>query len=183
MKSSNEHTSAIHNWAGQVEHGLALDIGDSVEILEECEQWYRGTCSRRPRSIGIFPKTYIHLKDVSKIDPVVAECTQVLREWSEISKRVFVKHVNLVGLPMQTFFVKTETFPLAGLFTFRKGIKLNCSQFIPTKKGPRQLPAQPDTHIDAVAIQPPKRTIECNTDAGPNVGATTESHVDHRRLQ
>lgn len=95
------HT-AIHNYPGQVEHGLPLDIGDSVEILEECEKWYRGTCSRRPRAIGIFPKTYIHLKDVSKIDPVVAECTQVLREWSEISKRVFVKHANLVSLSGKT---------------------------------------------------------------------------------
>lgn len=85
---------AIHNWNGNVPHGLELDVGDSVEILEECTQWYRGTCSRKPRLIGIFPKSYIHLRDVAKIDPVVAECTQVLREWSEIWKRLYV--VNII---------------------------------------------------------------------------------------
>ncbi|GAB0093644.1 Dedicator of cytokinesis, N-terminal domain [Sergentomyia squamirostris] len=83
--------SAIHNWHGDVRHGLPLDVGDSVEILEECGPWFRGTCPRRPRLVGLFPKSYIHIKDLSKVDPVVAECTQVLREWSEIWKRLFVE--------------------------------------------------------------------------------------------
>lgn len=85
---------AIHNWHGNVQHGLALDVGDSVEILEECTNWYRGTSSRKPRQIGIFPKSFIYIKDPSKTDPVVAECTQVLREWSEIWKRLYVVSVN-----------------------------------------------------------------------------------------
>lgn len=76
-----------------MKYGLQLDVGDSVEILEECAKWYRGTCSRKPRCVGIFPKSYIHLKDLSKLDPVVAECTQVLREWSEIWKRLYVVSV------------------------------------------------------------------------------------------
>lgn len=82
--------TAIHNWHGDVNHGLALDVGDFVEILEECGPWFRGTCTRKPRAIGLFPKSYIHLKDLSKTDPVVAECTQVLREWSEIWKTCFL---------------------------------------------------------------------------------------------
>lgn len=82
--------AAIHNWHGDVRHGLELDVGDSVEILEECGAWFRGTCPRKPRMVGVFPKSYIHLKDASKTDPVVAECTQVLREWSEIWKRIYV---------------------------------------------------------------------------------------------
>lgn len=82
--------TAIHNWHGDVQCGLPLDVGDSVEILEECGDWYRGTCPRRPRTVGLFPKSYIHIKDLSKTDPVVAECTQVLREWSEIWKQLFV---------------------------------------------------------------------------------------------
>jgi dedicator of cytokinesis protein 3 len=73
-----------------VNHGLALDVGDFVEIFEENGAWWRGICTRKPRKIGIFPKSYIHLKDASKEDPVVAECTQVLREWSEIWKKLFV---------------------------------------------------------------------------------------------
>ncbi|XP_073817677.1 dedicator of cytokinesis spg [Musca autumnalis] len=88
--SNNKYGVAIHNWHGDVRCGLALDVGDSVEILEECPHWFRGTCPRKSRAVGIFPKTYIHIKDLSKIDPVVAECTQVLREWSEIWKKLFV---------------------------------------------------------------------------------------------
>lgn len=57
-------------------HGLALDVGDFVEICEENGPWLRGTCARKPRLIGIFPKSYVHIKDPSKEDLVVAECTQ-----------------------------------------------------------------------------------------------------------
>ncbi|XP_052865732.1 dedicator of cytokinesis protein 3 isoform X1 [Anopheles cruzii] len=89
--TSNKHGVAIHNWHGDVIHGLALDVGDCVEILEETTYWFRGTCPRKPRKVGLFPKSYIHLKDLSKVDPVVAECTLVLREWSEIWKRLFVE--------------------------------------------------------------------------------------------
>lgn len=83
-------SKAIHNWAGEVNHGLALDVGDFVEIFEESGAWWRGICSRKPREMGIFPKSYIHVKDLSREDPVVAECTQVLREWSEIWQKLFV---------------------------------------------------------------------------------------------
>ena len=85
---------AIHNWHGNVQHGLDLDVGDFVEILEECGPWYRGTCPRKPRVVGIFPKSYIHIKDLTRTDAVVAECTQVLREWSEIWKRLYVVSVR-----------------------------------------------------------------------------------------
>ncbi|XP_031632350.1 dedicator of cytokinesis protein 3 isoform X2 [Contarinia nasturtii] len=87
---NNKYGVAIHNWQGNVQYGIALDVGDSVEILEECSQWYRGTNLRKPRCIGIYPKSYVYLKDPAKIDPVVAECTQVLREWSEIWKKLYV---------------------------------------------------------------------------------------------
>ncbi|EAT36683.1 AAEL011257-PA [Aedes aegypti] len=83
--------TTIHNWHGDVTHGLALDVGDCVEILEETTHWFRGTCPRKPRKVGLFPKTYIHLKDLAKVDPVVGECTLVLREWSEIWKKLFVE--------------------------------------------------------------------------------------------
>uniref|UniRef100_A0A6P4FAD5 Dedicator of cytokinesis protein 3 isoform X1 n=1 Tax=Drosophila rhopaloa TaxID=1041015 RepID=A0A6P4FAD5_DRORH len=90
IPSNNKYGVAIHNWHGDVRFGLALDVGDSVDIVEECKYWYRGSCPRKSRAVGLFPKTYINIKDLSKIDPVVAECTQVLREWSEIWKRLYV---------------------------------------------------------------------------------------------
>ncbi|XP_055698123.1 dedicator of cytokinesis protein 3 isoform X2 [Phlebotomus papatasi] len=91
VPTNNKYGVAIHNWHGDVRCGLPLDVGDSVEILEECGPWFRGTCPRRPRVVGLFPKSYIHIKDLNKVDPVVAECTQVLREWSEIWKKLFVE--------------------------------------------------------------------------------------------
>lgn len=87
---SSHPLSAIHNWHGEVRYGLPLDVGDSVEILEECGEWFRGVYLRKPRTVGIFPKSYVHLKEASKTDPVVTECTQVLREWAEIWKNLFV---------------------------------------------------------------------------------------------
>lgn len=96
---------AIHNWQGNERHGLELYVGDSVEIQEECTEWYRGTSSRKPRVVGIFPKSYIHLKDASKIDPVVAECTQVLREWSGIWKQLYV-----VSARKQIFFSRGSLY-------------------------------------------------------------------------
>jgi dedicator of cytokinesis protein 3 len=87
--------AAIHSWNGNVKHGLPLDVGDFVEIFEEYGNWWRGSCTRKPRSIGIFPKTYIHLKDSTKEDPIVAECTQVLKEWSEIWKKLYVVGGNV----------------------------------------------------------------------------------------
>jgi dedicator of cytokinesis protein 3 len=29
--------SAIYNWEGDTRYGLSLEIGDTVQILEECE--------------------------------------------------------------------------------------------------------------------------------------------------
>lgn len=81
--------AAIHNWHGKTNYGLSLDVGDFVEITEEFGEWYRGNCTRK-RSTGIFPKSFIHMKDLSKADPVVTECTQVLREWSELWKKCYV---------------------------------------------------------------------------------------------
>ncbi|KAL1378805.1 hypothetical protein pipiens_015335 [Culex pipiens pipiens] len=83
-------SKTIHNWHGDVTHGLALDVGDFVEILEETTHWFRGTCPRKPRKVGLFPKTYIQAR-TAKLDPVVGECTLVLREWSEIWKKLFVE--------------------------------------------------------------------------------------------
>lgn len=85
---------AIHNWNGNVNFGLPLDVGDCVEILEEYGLWFRGSCPRKLRKIGIFPKTFVQIKDITKGDPIVAECTQVLREWSDIWKRLYVVRLS-----------------------------------------------------------------------------------------
>ncbi|KAK9500516.1 hypothetical protein O3M35_001766 [Rhynocoris fuscipes] len=98
---------AIYNWKGEVRYGLPLEIGDTVQIFEECEGWYRGYATKNRSIKGIFPASFIHIKP-HKIetlhndgkyscepvtpaeDPVICEVTQVLREWNAIWKNLFV---------------------------------------------------------------------------------------------
>uniref|UniRef100_A0A4W4E9R0 Dedicator of cytokinesis 4b n=1 Tax=Electrophorus electricus TaxID=8005 RepID=A0A4W4E9R0_ELEEL len=74
---------------GMVQHGLPLEIGDTVQILEKCE----GTNS-----------LYIHLKIahiknkgqfetvVPTEDSVITEMTATLREWGTMWKQLYVKN-------------------------------------------------------------------------------------------
>ncbi|XP_059148668.1 dedicator of cytokinesis protein 1-like isoform X3 [Physella acuta] len=94
---------AIYNYKEDGEHRLALDIGDTVHILEETDDWYRGFVVKNKSKKGIFPKNYIFLKEASvhvsgpnetitsKEPPLVIELTNVLREWHAIWKQMFVE--------------------------------------------------------------------------------------------
>uniref|UniRef100_A0A8C6SNR2 Dedicator of cytokinesis 3 n=1 Tax=Neogobius melanostomus TaxID=47308 RepID=A0A8C6SNR2_9GOBI len=80
---------AICNFRGSVNQGLALEVGETVHILEKCE---------------VFPATYIHLKKaivtnrgphetvVPLEDPIVTEVTSTLQEWAVLWKQLYVKH-------------------------------------------------------------------------------------------
>nr|XP_031541988.1 dedicator of cytokinesis protein 3-like [Vicugna pacos] len=52
----------ICSFRGSVPQGLVLEIGETVQILEKCEGWYRGVSTKKPNVKGIFPANYIHLK-------------------------------------------------------------------------------------------------------------------------
>lgn len=54
--------SAIYNWKGDTRFGLPLEIGDTIQILEEYEGWYRGFATKNRAHKGIFPQSYIFLK-------------------------------------------------------------------------------------------------------------------------
>ncbi|XP_055899924.1 dedicator of cytokinesis protein 1-like isoform X3 [Biomphalaria glabrata] len=94
---------AIYNFHDDGEHRLALDIGDTVQILEETDDWFRGFAIKNKTKKGIFPRNYIFLKEASvfvsgaqetvtsKEHPLVIELTNVLREWHAIWKQMFVE--------------------------------------------------------------------------------------------
>ncbi|XP_060529581.1 dedicator of cytokinesis protein 3 isoform X2 [Cylas formicarius] len=94
---------AIYNYKGDTRFGLPLEIGETVQILEECPGWYRGFSTKNRALKGIFPHSYVHLKQckvdneglfesvVPVEDPVVREVTLVLREWGRIWKGIFVE--------------------------------------------------------------------------------------------
>uniref|UniRef100_A0A6I8SKC6 Dedicator of cytokinesis protein 4 n=1 Tax=Xenopus tropicalis TaxID=8364 RepID=A0A6I8SKC6_XENTR len=86
------------------QHGLTLEIGDTVQILEKCEGWYRGFAVKNPNVKGIFPSSYVHLKNaciknkgqfemvVPTEDAVITEMTSTLRDWGTMWKQLYVKN-------------------------------------------------------------------------------------------
>ncbi|XP_062826144.1 dedicator of cytokinesis protein 3 isoform X3 [Anolis carolinensis] len=94
----------ICSFRGPVQQGLVLELGETVQILEKCEGWYRGLSLKKPNIKGIFPVNYIHLKKavvsnrgqyetvVPLEDTVITEVTATLQEWSVLWKQLYVKH-------------------------------------------------------------------------------------------
>nr|XP_057934038.1 dedicator of cytokinesis protein 4b isoform X4 [Doryrhamphus excisus] len=94
----------LASFRGTVQHGLPLEIGDTVQILEKCEGWYRGFILKNPNVKGIFPSSYIHLKNahvknkgqfetvIPVEDTVITEMTSTLRDWGAMWKRLYVKN-------------------------------------------------------------------------------------------
>ncbi|XP_050389742.1 dedicator of cytokinesis protein 1 [Patella vulgata] len=93
---------AIYNYNGAGDHKLQLDVGDAVQIIEECEEWYRGFAIKNKRLHGIFPKSYVCVKEcvsemhggmeiITPKEPLVAqEISSVLKEWNDIWKMLYV---------------------------------------------------------------------------------------------
>ncbi|XP_052369382.1 dedicator of cytokinesis protein 1-like, partial [Oncorhynchus keta] len=93
--------SAIYNCDVRGE-AVAIQIGDTVHILETYEGWYRGHRLRRKSNKGIFPACYIHLKEATVEGnghketvipnelPLVQEVTTTLREWASIWRDLYV---------------------------------------------------------------------------------------------
>uniref|UniRef100_A0A667XMA4 Dedicator of cytokinesis 3 n=1 Tax=Myripristis murdjan TaxID=586833 RepID=A0A667XMA4_9TELE len=93
----------ICNFRGSVTQGLALEVGETVQILEKCEGNSYLTHSLMTY-YGIFPATYVHLKKaivtnrgqhetvVPLEDPIVTEVTSTLQEWALLWKQLYVKH-------------------------------------------------------------------------------------------
>ncbi|XP_020495206.1 dedicator of cytokinesis protein 4b isoform X6 [Labrus bergylta] len=94
----------LASFRGTVQHGLPLEIGDTVQILEKCEGWYRGFILKNPNIKGIFPSSYIHLKNahvknkgqfetvIPVEDSVITEMTSTLRDWGAMWKQLYVKN-------------------------------------------------------------------------------------------
>ncbi|XP_068923526.1 dedicator of cytokinesis protein 5-like [Petaurus breviceps papuanus] len=93
---------AIYNYNASQDVELSLQIGDTVHILEMYEGWFRGYTLRNKAKKGIFPETYIHLKEATVEDrgqhetvipsevPLVQELTSTLREWAVIWHKLYV---------------------------------------------------------------------------------------------
>ncbi|XP_030639791.1 dedicator of cytokinesis protein 3-like [Chanos chanos] len=94
----------ICSFRSSVNQALVLELGETVQILEKCEGWYRGFSTKRPSIKGIFPVNYVHLKKATVTnrgqcetvvpleDPIITESTSTLQEWGVLWKQLYVKH-------------------------------------------------------------------------------------------
>uniref|UniRef100_A0A2K5ZE70 Dedicator of cytokinesis 5 n=1 Tax=Mandrillus leucophaeus TaxID=9568 RepID=A0A2K5ZE70_MANLE len=92
-----DNFGAIYNYNASQDVELSLQIGDTVHILE----MYEG---KSGWPFGIFPETYIHLKEATVEDlgqhetvipgelPLVQELTSTLREWAVIWRKLYVNN-------------------------------------------------------------------------------------------
>uniref|UniRef100_A0A8D3DUC9 Dedicator of cytokinesis 2 n=1 Tax=Scophthalmus maximus TaxID=52904 RepID=A0A8D3DUC9_SCOMX len=90
------------NFVGKGEKQLSLEVGDAVHIQEVCDGWYLGYLARNKAQQGVFPASFVHLKEVVikrrgneevvmfAEMPLVKEVTTTLREWGSIWKQLFV---------------------------------------------------------------------------------------------
>ncbi|XP_061941676.1 dedicator of cytokinesis protein 1 isoform X6 [Apis cerana] len=92
-KQVKEHLGvAIHNFVHGTPYTMRLTVGEIVQILEECGDWYYGH-SKFKGTFGIFPKSYIYILQQSKnMDCLIHEITNVLREWGHHWKHLYVIH-------------------------------------------------------------------------------------------
>uniref|UniRef100_A0A8C5IVJ2 C2 DOCK-type domain-containing protein n=1 Tax=Junco hyemalis TaxID=40217 RepID=A0A8C5IVJ2_JUNHY len=89
----------IYNFKGTGVPQLSLQIGDVVHILESCEVWIYNFFLLHQ---GIFPKSFIHIKEAAAEKkrhaenvipaeiPLVQEVTTTLWEWGSIWKQLYV---------------------------------------------------------------------------------------------
>ncbi|AWP02340.1 putative dedicator of cytokinesis protein 3-like, partial [Scophthalmus maximus] len=109
-------SAVICSFRGSVTQGLALEVGETVQILEKCEGWYRGFSTRKP---NVKERVLAHrVRRVSAVvrnrtnqtlalqrtclrphetvvpleDPIATEVTSTLQEWALLWKQLYVKH-------------------------------------------------------------------------------------------
>ncbi|XP_028271443.1 dedicator of cytokinesis 2 [Parambassis ranga] len=108
MRTTTERYGVVKwNFVGKGEKQLSLEIGDTVYIQEVCDGWYRGYSARNKAHQGVFPVSFVHLKEVniekrgneelvvSAEMPLVKEVTTTLREWGSIWKQLFVANKDM----------------------------------------------------------------------------------------
>uniref|UniRef100_A0A8B9KHR8 Dedicator of cytokinesis 3 n=1 Tax=Astyanax mexicanus TaxID=7994 RepID=A0A8B9KHR8_ASTMX len=83
----------ICSFRGSVSHGLTLEIGETVQILEKFEGWFRGFSIKKPTVKVNRTTSNLRYETVVPLeDSVVTEVTSTLQEWAVLWKQLYVKH-------------------------------------------------------------------------------------------
>uniref|UniRef100_UPI00358E5EA5 dedicator of cytokinesis protein 4 isoform X3 n=1 Tax=Myxine glutinosa TaxID=7769 RepID=UPI00358E5EA5 len=93
----------VCGFSGALPYGLPVEVGDTVQILERCNEWYRGFNTKASDVKGVFPVSHVWLKKatvdnrgqyetVTPVeDPTVTEVTITLREWGTLWKQLYLQ--------------------------------------------------------------------------------------------
>ncbi|XP_067937845.1 dedicator of cytokinesis protein 1-like [Watersipora subatra] len=97
--------AVCHYRPGEKEtYHMPVCVGDTIYLLEEDGEWYRGYLINDRQVKGIVPKKYVHIKESTPIrignyeslspqEPlIVQEITAVLREWGALVRLLFVNN-------------------------------------------------------------------------------------------
>lgn len=108
IKSDYHNFTVIYNFTSNEDYKLRLNVGETVHILEEEENWYFGYATSNRTVQGVFPKSYIHITEcvidrsgpnpifIPKQPQIVHEITTVLREWGTHWKHLYVVSILIV---------------------------------------------------------------------------------------
>eukprot|EP00106_Octopus_bimaculoides_P019984 XP_014787426.1 PREDICTED: dedicator of cytokinesis protein 1-like isoform X1 [Octopus bimaculoides] len=97
--ANEKYGVVIYSYHGTADRTLPLTVGQTVYIEEETDGWYKGYKIKNKHERGIFPKTYVFIKEATLSGcqeliytgepPIVAEITSVLQEWSNIMYQLY----------------------------------------------------------------------------------------------
>ncbi|XP_066966939.1 dedicator of cytokinesis protein 1 isoform X9 [Macrobrachium rosenbergii] len=102
-RDKDKYGVAIYNFSGINDACIKLNVGETVHILEELGEWYFGYALHNKSLRGVFPKSYIQVKDcivdktglvevvTPRLPPIVQEVTAVLREWGVLLRKLYVE--------------------------------------------------------------------------------------------
>ncbi|KAK7079345.1 Dedicator of cytokinesis protein 2 [Halocaridina rubra] len=102
-RDKEKYGVVIYNFSGNNDSCIKLNVGDTVHIMEELGDWYFGYALLNKALRGIFPKSFIHIKEchvnktrlveevTARSPPVTQEVTSVLREWGVLLKKLYVE--------------------------------------------------------------------------------------------
>ncbi|XP_050707802.1 dedicator of cytokinesis protein 1-like isoform X3 [Eriocheir sinensis] len=102
-RDKEKYGVAISNYSGEGELCIKLYVGDTVHIQEETEGWFFGYSFQNRALRGIFPKSFIHIRDCvveknglsEEVTPrqpfIVQEVTSVLREWGILLRKLYLE--------------------------------------------------------------------------------------------
>ncbi|XP_056005673.1 dedicator of cytokinesis protein 1-like isoform X3 [Ostrea edulis] len=100
---SKKYGVVLYNYSSRLPHRLTLNIGDTVHIGEELDDWFFGYKIKNKNESGIFPKSYVYVREavvakfgslervMSTESPIAQEINTVLREWYNIWKQFYLE--------------------------------------------------------------------------------------------